>query len=160
MFVETINVNDLYQFYRYWLEIVCLKVNVIPTDGKIRYPSGRQHHILTSKQMDLLAMMMRNRKVLQMEKKIEEEDILDQLTTNDSGRQKIRMEMGLTSQRMYELLRNMEQNPSKIIIRRNFDNGKLDYYAINPKYMPELKSKNKFHVLMDMVIRFTNAPTV
>lgn len=159
MLVEEIKVQSMYQFYRYWLEIICLKVNTFPNE-KVKFPSGRQHHILTSKQMDLLAMIMRNRRILQEEKGIKEDDILDQLTTNDSGRTRIRLEMELTSQRMYELFRSMEQNPAHIITRRNFDNGKLDYYAIDPRFMPPMLPKNKLNALMEMSIRFYfNAPT-
>lgn len=152
MKIGKIHCDGLYKFYRYWLEIICLKVNTGNDD--VSFPSGRQHHIITSKQMDLLAYMMRNRRLLEIEKKIKDDDVLDQLTSNESGRNKIRLEMGITSQRMYELFKNMEENPSKIIIRVNFENGKLDYYRINPKYVPDIAPENKIGAWTDFTIRF------
>lgn len=153
MKVGKIYCDDLYTFYRYWLEIVCLKVNT-GVGNDVNFPSGRQHHILTSKQMDLLAYLMRNRKQLEQEKSINDDDILDQLTSNESGRKRIRREMGITSQRLYELFKNMEANPFRIIIPVNFENGKLDYYRINPKYIPDLARENKMNRLADFTICF------
>lgn len=151
--VGKIYCEDLYTFYRYWLEIICLKVNT-GAGNDVNFPSGRQHHILTSKQMDLLAYMMRNRKLLEIEKKIKDDDVLDQLTSNERGRNKIRQEMRITAQRLYELYKNMEENPCRILIRVNFENGKLDYYRINPKYLPDIAPDNKLNALMDFTIRF------
>lgn len=148
MKVKKVSCEDLYKFYRYWLEVICLKVNINSTDD-INFPNGRQHHILTSKQMDLLAYMMYNRRLLEVERGIKDDDVLDQLATNDSGRTKIRLKMGITSQRMYELLSDMEKNPAGIITRVPFDNGKLDYYRINPVFMPIIYNKdNRYSEIM------------
>lgn len=145
--------QDLYQFYRYWLEIICLKVSS-GGGSDVSFPSGRQHHILTSKQMDLLAYMMRNRRQLETEKNIKDDDVLDQLTSNESGRNRIRQEMGITSQRLYELFKNMEDSPYRPIVRVNLENGKLDYYRINPRYMPDIAPANKLNAWTDFTIRF------
>lgn len=153
MKIGKIYCDNLYTFYRYWLEVVCLKVNT-GGDYDVNFPSGRQHHILTSKQMDLLAYMMRNRRQLEIEKKITDDDVLDQLTSNERGRNKIRLEMGITAQRLYELFKNMEENPCGILVRVNFENGKLDYYRINPKYVPDIARDNKLNALTDFTIRF------
>ena len=155
MKVRKVSCSSMYQFYRYWLEVVCLKVNLSDNDGEdeIEFPSGRQHHILTSKQMDLLAHIMCNRRQLQEEKGINDDDVLDQLTTNDSGRTKIRLQMGITSQRMYELLQNMEKRKD-VIIRINFDNGKLDYYRINPSLVPDIANKNSLNAISEIMVRF------
>ncbi len=143
----------MFQFYRYWLEIICLKVNKDKGDD-IDFPSGRQHHILTSRQMDVLAMMMKNRHELSVTKNLKDDDILDQLSTNESGRYKIRIALGITSQRMYELLRDMEENPEHVLKRNNFDNGKLDFYSINPKFRPMIAPKNPRNVISEMAVQF------
>ena len=155
MRVRKIHCTNSYHFFRYWLEVLCLKVsNESAGSGNVKFPNGRQHHILTSKQMDLLAVIMRNRWQLEIEGKVKDDDLLDQLATNERGRGKIRAELGIMPQRMYELLKGIESMPERILVKVPFDNGKLDYYRINPKYMPVIAKKNEKGIITDLVIRF------
>jgi hypothetical protein len=108
--------------------------------------------------MDLLAVILRNRHELEMSGKVVGDDMLDMYVTNESGRHRIRQELNMKPQRMYELFKDIESKPERILIRITFDNGNLDYYRINPRYMPVIP-KNASGVLSELVIRFLENDT-